>query len=153
MPTFGNFTVYCSPRVILVHLVADAIPLGLRITGQQVPQLLVRLGDCLVVSSLGFLEHLGSLLNVHLASRNVNRRQDGVLRLQGFLEILQCRLPFYNSLGVHATLLLQPFLLDDPEDRNYVRDVFLVVPMGEDRNTDVGVVRKLPSTRQDLPWA
>ncbi len=66
MPTFGNFTVYCSPRVIPVHLAADAIPLGLRVTGQQVPQLLVRLGDCLVVSSLGFLEHLGSWLNLHL---------------------------------------------------------------------------------------
>ncbi len=48
-----------------------------------------------------------------------------------------------NSLGVHATLLLQPLLLYDPEDRNYVRDVFLVVPTGEERNTDVGVVRKL----------
>ncbi len=128
MPTFGNFTVYCSPRVILVHLAADAIQLGLRVTGQQVPQLLIRLGYCLVVSSLGFLEHLGSLLNLHLASRNVNRRQDGVLRLQGFLEILQRRLPFCNSLGVHTTLFLQPFLLDDPEDHNYVHDVFLVVP-------------------------
>ncbi len=52
-------------------------------------------------------------------------------------------MPFYNSLGVHATLLLQPFLLDNPEDRNYVRDVFLVVPTGEDRYADVGVVRKL----------
>ncbi len=115
-----------------MHFAADAIPLGLRVTGQQVPQLLVQLGNCLVVSSLGFLEHLGSLLNLHLASRNVNRRQDGVLRLQGFLEFLQRRLPFCNSLGIHATLLLQPFLLDNPEDHNYVRDVFLVVPTGED---------------------
>ncbi len=126
-----------------MHLAADAIPLGLRVSGQQVPQLLVRLGVCLVVSSLGFLEHLGSLLNLHLAVRNVNRRQDGVSRLQGFLEILQCRLLFCNSLGVNVTLLRQPFLLDNTEDRNYVRDVFLVVPMEEDRNDDVGVVGKL----------
>jgi hypothetical protein len=35
------------------------------------------------------------------------------------------------------------FLLDDTEDRNYVRDVFLIVPTGEDRNADVGVVGKL----------
>ncbi len=126
-----------------MHLAADAIPLGLRVTRQQVPQLLVRLGDCLVVSSLGLLEHLGSLLNLYLASRNVNRSQDGVSRLRGFLEILQRLLPFCNSLGVHVTLLWQPFLLDDTEDRNYVRNVFLVVPTGEDRNADVGVIGKL----------
>jgi hypothetical protein len=71
-PTFGHLTVYCSPRVTLVHLVADAIPLGLGVTGQQVTQLLVHLGDCLVVSLLGFLEHLLSLLNLHLAGRNIN---------------------------------------------------------------------------------
>jgi hypothetical protein len=58
MPTFGHLTVYCSPRVTLVHLAADTIPLGLCITGQQVPQLLIQLGNCLVMSPLGFLEHL-----------------------------------------------------------------------------------------------
>ena len=71
MPTFGNFTIYCSPRVILVHLEADAIPLGLRVTGQQVPQLLVRLSNCLVVSLLGLLKHLLGLLNLHLAGNNI----------------------------------------------------------------------------------
>jgi hypothetical protein len=54
-----------------MHLAADAIPLGLCVTGQQVPQLLVRLGVCLIVSLLGFLEHLLGLLNLHLASRNI----------------------------------------------------------------------------------
>ncbi len=63
-------------------LAADAIPLGLHVTGQQVPQLLVRLGDCLVVSFLGFLEHLLGLLNLHLAGCNIYTRH-------GFLEILQ----------------------------------------------------------------
>jgi hypothetical protein len=72
-PTFGHLTVYCSPQVTLVHLAADAIPVGLCIAGQQVPQLLVPLGDYLVVSSLGFLEHLGSLLILHLAGLNINR--------------------------------------------------------------------------------
>jgi hypothetical protein len=67
-----SLTVYCSPRVTLVHLVAGAIPLGLCVTRQQVPQLLVRLGDCLVVSLLGFLEHLLSLLNLHLAGHNMH---------------------------------------------------------------------------------
>ncbi len=57
MPTFGYLTVYCSSRVTFVHLAADAIPLGLCVTGQQVPQLLIQLGDCLVVSLLGLLEH------------------------------------------------------------------------------------------------
>ncbi len=59
------------------------------------------------------------------------------------MEIIQRRLPFCNSLCLHATLLLQPFLFDNPEDRNYVRNVFLVVPTEEDRNADVGIVRKL----------
>ncbi len=59
---------------MLVHLVADAIPLGLCIAGQQVPQLLVRLGNCLVVSLLGFLEHLLGLLNLHLVGRNIYGR-------------------------------------------------------------------------------
>ncbi len=73
MPIFGHLTVHCSQQVTLVHLAADTIPLGLCVAGQQVPQLLVRLGDCLVVSLLGFLEHLDSLLNLHLAGRNINR--------------------------------------------------------------------------------
>jgi hypothetical protein len=57
-----------------MHLAADAIPLGLCVTGQQVPQVLVRPGDCLVVSLLSFLEHLNRLLNLHLAGSNINRR-------------------------------------------------------------------------------
>jgi hypothetical protein len=71
-PTFGHLTVHCSLRVTLVHLAADAIPLGLCITKQQVPQLLVHLGNCLVVSLLGFLEHLSCLLNLHLAGCNIH---------------------------------------------------------------------------------
>ncbi len=71
MPTFGHLTIYCSPRVTLVHLAADAIPLGLCIARQQVPQLLVRLGDCLVVSLLGLLEHLLGLINLNLAGCNI----------------------------------------------------------------------------------
>ena len=63
MPTFGHLTVHCSPRVTLVHLAADAIPLGLFVAVQQVP---IRLGDCLIVSLLCLLEHLLSLLNLYL---------------------------------------------------------------------------------------
>ncbi len=70
-PTFGHLTIQCSPQVMLMHLAADAFPLGLCVAGQQVPQLLVRLGNCLVVSLLGLLEHLLSLLNLHLVGRNI----------------------------------------------------------------------------------
>jgi hypothetical protein len=73
-PTFGHLTVYCNPRVTLVHLVADTIPLGLCVAGQQVLQLLVQFGDCLVVSLLRFLEHLLGLLNLHLAGCNIYAR-------------------------------------------------------------------------------
>jgi hypothetical protein len=128
---------------MLVHLTADTIRLGLCVARQQVPQLLTQLGNCLVVSLLGLLEHTGSLLNLHLVGRNVNRCQDGVLRLRGFLEILQRLGPFHNSLGKNSALLGQPLLFYDSEDRNYVRKVFLVVPMGVDGDADVGRVRKL----------
>jgi hypothetical protein len=73
--------------------------------GQQVPQLLVRLGNCLVVSILSFLEHLLSLLNLHLASRDDNGRQEGVSRLRGFLEILLHVGPLFYGLCEHPTLL------------------------------------------------
>ncbi len=143
MPTFGHLTVYCSPRVTLMHLAADAIPLALCIAGQQVPQLLVQLGDCLVVSLLGFLEHLGSLLHLYLAGRNINRCRDGVLRLHGFLEILQCLGPSCNSLGENSALLRQPSLFNHSEDCNYVRKVFLIVCTGVNRHAEVGCVGKL----------
>ncbi len=137
MPTFGHLTVHCSPQVTLVHLSADAIPLRLCVAGWQVPQLLIRLRDCLVVSLLGFLEHLLSLLNLHLAGRNVYRCRDGVLRLCGFLEILQCLGPSYNSLGKNSALLGQPLLFYHSEDCNNVREVFLVVPTGVNGHAEV----------------
>ncbi len=71
MPTFGHLTIHSSPQVTLVHLVADAIPLGLFDAGQQVPHLLIQLGNCLVVSLLGFLEHLMSLLNLDFVGRSI----------------------------------------------------------------------------------
>jgi hypothetical protein len=126
-----------------VHLAADAIPLGLCVAGQEVPQLLVRLGDCVVVSLLGFLEHLLSLLNLHLAGLNINVRQDGVLGTHSLKEILQRLRPLYNSHGKHPTLLGQPFLIDDLEDCNNVCKVFFSVPMGVNRHVEVGLLQKL----------
>jgi hypothetical protein len=128
---------------MIVHLAAETIPLGLCITRQQVPQLLVRLGNCLVLSLLGFLEHLMSLLNLHLAGRNVYRHQDGVSRLRGFLEILQCLRPPCNSLGKNLAPLRQPLLFYHSEDCINVREVFLVVPTGVNGHAEVGCVRKL----------
>ncbi len=93
-----------------MHLMTDAIPLVLCVARQQVSQLLTRLGDCLVVRLLGFLEHLLGLLNLHLAGRNIYACQDGVSRFCGFFEILQCLWPFCNSLGEHSALLGQLLL-------------------------------------------
>ncbi len=142
-PTFGHLTIYCSPRVTLVHLAADAIPFGLCITAQQVPQLLVRLGNCLVTSLLGFLEHLLSLLNLHLVGHNINAHGDSFLRTRGFLEILQRLQPPHNSLGEYPALLGQPLLIDDTEDWNDVCKVFLIVSTGVNGHTEVGLVWKL----------
>jgi hypothetical protein len=58
MPSCGHLTIHSSPRVTLVHLVANVIPLGLRITRQEIPQLLIRLGSSLVMSLPSFFEHL-----------------------------------------------------------------------------------------------
>jgi hypothetical protein len=74
---------------MLVHLMANVVPLGLRIAGQEVLQLLVDFGDCLVMSLLEILEQLLGLLNLHLAGRDINSRRDSVLRPSGFQEILQ----------------------------------------------------------------
>jgi hypothetical protein len=122
-----------------VHLAADAIPLGLCVVGQQVPHLLVRISDCLVMSLLGFLEHLTSLLNLHLAGRNIHRRQDSVPRLRSFLEILQRLGPSCNSLGKNSALLGQPLLFNHSKDCA----VFLIVPTGVNRHAEVGCVGKL----------
>jgi hypothetical protein len=53
-----------------MHLAANPIPLGLRITRQEVPQnhKLVGLGNSLVVSLLGFFKHLLGLVELHLVS-------------------------------------------------------------------------------------
>jgi hypothetical protein len=37
-PPYNHLTINFSPQVMLVHLVADTIPLVLQITGQEVPQ-------------------------------------------------------------------------------------------------------------------
>ncbi len=131
------------PRVPLVHLAADAIPLGLCIAGQEVPQLLVRLGNCLVMSLLGILEHLLGLLDLHLVGLNVDVCRDGVLRSRGFQEILQRCRPLHNSLGNHPALFAQPFLINDSKDCDDVRKVFLDVPTGEYGHVEVGLVGKL----------
>ncbi len=141
-PLFGHLTVHSSPRVMLVHLTANAISSGLRITKQEVNQLLVRLGDCLVVSLMGFLEHLLGLLNLHLAGLNINICWDSVPWPSGFKEILQCLGLSHYSLSNLPTLCVQPLLLDDAEDCNNVHMVFLGVPMGVNGHVEVGIVWK-----------
>ena len=74
MPPFGHLTIHSSPRVTLVHLAANAISLGLRITRQEVFQLLIDFGNCLVMSLLEILEQLLDLLNLHLEGRDVHVR-------------------------------------------------------------------------------
>jgi hypothetical protein len=69
-----SLTIHSSPQVSLVHLVANGIPLGLQIAGQEVSQLLVDFSNCLVMSLLEILEQLLGLLNLHLAGLNINIR-------------------------------------------------------------------------------
>jgi hypothetical protein len=84
-----------------------------------------------------------SLLNLHLAGRNIDGRQDGVSRFHGFLEILQCLGPSHNSLGKNLALLGQPLLFNHSEDCNNVSKVFLIDPTGVNGHAEVGRIRKL----------
>ncbi len=52
---------------MLLHLAADPIPFGLWVTGQEVPQKLVGLGNSLIVSLPGFFEHLLGVEDFQLA--------------------------------------------------------------------------------------
>ncbi len=83
------------------------------------------------------------LLNLHLAGHNIYGHQDSVSQFRVFLEILQCLGPSHNSLGKNSALLEQPLLFDHSEDRNNVREVFLIVPTGVDGHAEVGCIRKL----------
>ncbi len=57
---------------MLAYLVANAVPSGLQIAGQEILQLLIDFGNCLVMSLLEILEQLLGLLNLHLACLDVN---------------------------------------------------------------------------------
>jgi hypothetical protein len=113
MPLFSNFTVYSSPQIMLVHHVANAIPLGLHVTGQEVPQKLICVGNCLVVSLLGFFEHLLGLLNLQLADLHVILGQDGSLGPSRLLEILQHSGQLVNSLDQLPALHVESLLADE----------------------------------------
>jgi hypothetical protein len=65
-PSCGHLTIHSSPQVTLVHLAKNLIPLGLQITGQEVPQKLVHLGNSLVVSLPGLFKHLLGLAELQL---------------------------------------------------------------------------------------
>ncbi len=67
-PPCGHLTIHSSPQVTLAYLAANLIPLGLRITRQEIPQKLIRLGISPVVSLPGFFEHLLGLAELQLAS-------------------------------------------------------------------------------------
>jgi hypothetical protein len=46
-PSCSYLTIHSSPQVTLVHLAANLILLGLQVTGQEVSQKFVRLGNSL----------------------------------------------------------------------------------------------------------
>ncbi len=105
----------------------------------EVPQKLIHLGDCLVVSLLGFLEHLLGMLNLQLAGLHVIIQQDGSPGPSSLQEILQGSSQLVNSLGQLPALCVESLLLDDG---NNVRKVFLSVPSGEDGHIKDGPIGK-----------
>jgi hypothetical protein len=98
---------------MLEHLAANAIQLGLHVIGQEVPQKLVRLGNCLIMSVLGFLEHLLGMLNLQLVGLHVIIQQDGSPGPSSLQEILQGSSQLVNSLGQLPALCSKSLLLDD----------------------------------------
>ncbi len=113
MPSFGNFTIYSSPQVTLVHLAVNTISLGLGVTGQEVSRKLVCLGVCLAVSLLGFLDHLLGLINPQLAGLHVIIQWDGILGPSSLQEILQDSSQLVNSFGQLPALHIESLLLDE----------------------------------------
>ncbi len=113
MHSFGNFTVYSSPRVTLVHLAANTIPLRLCVTRQEVTQKLVSLGDCCVMSLLNFLKHLLRLLNLQLVGIHGIQGQDCSLGTSSFQEILQHSGQLVNSLDQLPALRIESLLADE----------------------------------------
>jgi hypothetical protein len=85
---------------------------GLRVTGQEVPQNFLRLGNCLVVNLLGFLEHLLSLPNLQLAGLHIILG-DSTLGPSSLLEILQHFGQLVNRLGQLPALNVEPLLADE----------------------------------------
>jgi hypothetical protein len=134
--------IYSSPQDTLVHLLENAIPLELRITGQEVPQKLVRLGNSLIVSLLGFLEHLLGMHNLHLA-RLLVILGGCTLGPNWLLEILQGSGQLVNNLGQLPTLHVESFLVDETYDCNDMHKVFFGISLGEDGNVEDGPIRKL----------
>ncbi len=94
------------------HLMANPIPLGLRINGQEVPQKFVHLGNCLVVKLLGFLEHLLSLPNIQYADLHIILG-DSTLRPSSLLEILQHSGHLVYSLRQFPALHIKSLLADE----------------------------------------
>jgi hypothetical protein len=112
-PFFGNFTIYFSPRVKLMHLTTNAILLVLCVTGQEVPQKFVHLDDYLVVNLLCFLEHLLSLPNLQLLGLHVIFGRDGSFGPSSLMEILQRSSQIVYSLGQLPALYIKSLLADE----------------------------------------
>jgi hypothetical protein len=98
---------------MLVHIAANMIPLGLHITRQEVPQKIIHLGNCLVVSLLGFLEHLLGMLNLQLVGLHIILGQDGRLGPSSLQKILQHSWQLVNSLGQLPALHIESLLADE----------------------------------------
>ncbi len=143
MPTFGHLTVHSSPATC--HACAS------RSRRNPIGTVHHRTGGSSVARTSWWLpcgessEDLGASVgsaNLHHAGLNINVCQDGVLGTHGFEEILQHARPPFNSLGELPTLCAQPYWIDDTEDCNYVRKVFLGVPTGLYGHVEVGIVWK-----------
>ncbi len=127
-PSFGHLTIHSSPQVMLVYLTANANPLGLCITGQEVPQKLLHLGNSLAVSHLGILEHLLGMPDLQLASFQFIFG-GCTLGPNSLLEIVYCSGQLVNSLGQLPALHVESLLVDLMKDRNDMDKIFLVVPL------------------------
>jgi hypothetical protein len=77
-----------------------------------------------------FLEHLLSLLNLHLAIPHVNNQRDFSLGPSSLQEILQCFEQLIYSLAQLPALRVKALLLDDAQNGNNVCKVFHDVSSG-----------------------
>ncbi len=113
-------------KVMLVHLAANAIPLGQRITGQEVPQKFIYLGDCLVVNASWSICWVCPISNFWASTSSLE--ETVVLDLAAFWRFFKVVVSLSTALASFLHCTLSPFWLMRPRTATMWARYSLVFP-------------------------